>query len=217
VSRTRIKICGITCENDAQVAVRAGADALGLVFYPPSPRYVSLDQAAAIARNIPPFVTVVALFVDADVSWIESVLSNVRIDLLQFHGQETCSDCERFQRPYIKALRVTSASVLTHDMAAYSSARGFLLDTYSQSLPGGTGQTFDWSLFPQQSEKPLILAGGLTPNNVGQAIAVTRPFAVDVSGGVEQTKGIKSPQLIEQFIAGVKRVDTEGYISDSSR
>jgi phosphoribosylanthranilate isomerase len=217
VSRTRIKICGITCENDAQVAVRAGADALGLVFYPPSPRYVSLDQAAAIARNIPPFVTVVALFVDADVSWIESVLSNVRIDLLQFHGQETRSDCERFQRPYIKALRVTSASVLTHDMAAYPSAGGFLLDTYSQSLPGGTGQTFDWSLFPQQSEKPLILAGGLTPDNVGQAIALTHPFAVDVSGGVELTKGIKSHQLIEQFIAGVKRADTEGYISDSSR
>lgn len=217
MSRTRIKICGITCESDALVAVRAGADALGLVFYPPSPRYVSLDQAATIARNIPPFVTVVALFVDADVSWIESVLSKVRIDLLQFHGQETRLDCEHFQRPYIKALRVSSTSALTHDMAAYSSASGFLLDTYSQSLPGGTGQTFDWSLFPQQSEKPLILAGGLTPNNVGQAIALTHPFAVDVSGGVEQTKGIKSHQLIEQFIAGVKRADTEGYLSDSAR
>lgn len=213
-SRTRIKICGITRESDAQAAVRLGADALGLVFYPPSPRYIDVAQAAAISRQVPPFVTVVALFVDADVAAIEEVLSQVRVDLLQFHGQESCADCERFGRPYIKALRVRSAETLAAEMACFPSASGFLLDTYSPHVPGGTGESFDWSLFPAHSDKALILAGGLTPANIGQAIAATRPFAVDVSGGVEEAKGIKSQQLIEQFIAGVKRVDTEGHLSD---
>lgn len=209
-ARTRIKICGITRESDAQAAVRLGADALGLVFYPASPRYVDVAQAAAISRAVPPFVSVVALFVDADATTIETVLSQVRVDLLQFHGQENSADCEGFGRPYIKALRVRSADTVIAEMANFPSASGFLLDAYSPQAPGGTGQCFDWSLFPRQSDKALILAGGLTPENVAAAITSTRPFAVDVSGGVEIAKGIKSPQLIERFIAGVKRVDTEG-------
>ena len=209
LSRTRVKICGITRQEDALTAVNAGADAIGLVFYAPSPRSLTLEQAAHIAQIIPPFVTIVGLFVNPTESLVKSVLDNVRIDLLQFHGQESAQTCECFERPYIKALRIKPGSELSGDFSAHPLATGFLLDTYRPGVPGGTGETFDWSLFPASNDKPLILAGGLSPENIISAIHSTQPFAVDVSGGVESAKRIKSPELINQFIAGVKRADTK--------
>ncbi|MBL4606654.1 MAG: phosphoribosylanthranilate isomerase [Pseudomonadales bacterium] len=209
MSRTRVKICGITRPEDALAAVNAGADAIGFVFYGPSPRNLSIEQAARIAQVVPPFVTIVGLFVDPEKALVQSVLENVRIDLLQFHGHESRATCESFLRPYIKAIRVKPEENLDEVFAMHPRATGFLLDTYRPGVPGGTGETFDWSLFPQKSEKPLILAGGLTPDNIVLAINSTQPFAVDVSGGLESGKGIKSHPLINQFIAGVNRVDTE--------
>ena len=209
LSRTRVKICGITRQEDALAAVDAGADAIGLVFYEPSPRSVSIKQAALIAKAIPPFVTIVALFVDPDKSWVERVLENLRIDLLQFHGDEPSSVCEGFHKPYIKAFRVKPESDFQTEFSAYPSASGFLLDAYRPGMQGGTGETFDWSLFPAPNHMPLILAGGLSPTNIASAVRTTQPFAVDVSGGVELEKGIKSPELINQFIAGVNRADTQ--------
>jgi len=209
LSRTRVKICGITRPEDALAAVNAGADAIGFVFYEPSPRNLSIEQAALIAQVVPPFVTIVGLFVDPQKALVKSVLENVRIDLLQFHGHESREACECFSRPYIKAFRVKPEEDLEAAFANYPTATGFLLDTYRPGVPGGTGQVFDWGLFPKQSDKPLILAGGLVPENIASAIENTHPFAVDVSGGVESAKRIKSPELINQFIAGVNRVDTE--------
>jgi len=209
LSRTRVKICGITRSEDALAAVNAGADAIGFVFYEPSPRNLSIEQAALIAQVVPPFVTIVGLFVDPQKALVKSVLENVRIDLLQFHGHESRETCEHFSRPYIKAFRVKPEEDLDAAFTHYPTATGFLLDTYRPGVPGGTGQVFDWALFPKQSDKPLILAGGLAPENITSAIENTHPFAVDVSGGVESAKRIKSPELINQFIAGVNRVDTE--------
>ena len=217
LSRTRVKICGITRQEDAFAAINAGADAIGLVFYGPSPRSLSVEQAALIAEAVPPFVTIVGLFVDPDEALVSNVLKHVRIDLLQFHGLESRQTCEQFSRPYIKAIRIKPEDDLESTFAKYPTAEGFLLDTYRPGIPGGTGETFDWSLFPKQSNKPLILAGGLSPDNIVSAIETTRPFAVDVSGGVESAKRIKSTELINQFIAGVNRVDTERSVTSTAR
>ena len=202
--RTRIKICGITRVDDARAAVESGADAIGLVFYPPSPRNVSPEQARAIIAVIPPFVTIVGLFVDPAQEQVESVLSACTLDLLQFHGDETPGSCSRFGVPYIKAARVRPDSDLVQYLSPYHAARGWLLDAYHDRLYGGTGASFDWKLIPRDLARPVILSGGLTPDNVGAAVRQVRPWAVDVSSGVESAKGIKDAAKVAAFIAGVK-------------
>lgn len=205
--RTRIKMCGITRPEDAIHAVAAGADAIGLVFYPPSPRAISAEQAAEIAAVVPAFVTVTALFVNASSEEVQSVLDRARIDLLQFHGDENDDFCRQFNRPYIKAIRVRQASDLVASCLRFPSALALLLDSYKPGVPGGTGETFDWSLIPAQLTKPIILAGGLETDNVAHAIQQVKPYALDVSGGIEAAKGIKDPVKIAAFMNEVYRVD----------
>jgi len=201
--RTRIKICGITRVEDARAAVELGADALGLVFYAPSPRNVSLEQAAAIARVIPPFITLVGLFVNAETRTIEQTLAAVPLQLLQFHGEEAAVDCNRFSRPYIKAARVRAGLDLVEYARGFPDARGLLLDAHVEGYGGG-GKTFDWALIPPELPLPIILSGGLNPANITEAVRRVRPWAVDVSSGVESAKGIKDARQIAEFIAGVK-------------
>lgn len=200
----RVKICGITRLQDLHAACDAGADALGFVFYEKSPRYVSIAAAAALLRELPPFVQSVGLFVNAEPAFIEAVLQAVPLDLLQFHGDERPADCARFGRPYIKAERVNRESDLLKCATDFDAARGLLLDAWVPGVPGGTGERFDWSLIPPALSKPVILSGGLTPDNVAEAVRRVRPWAVDVSSGVEVTKGIKDAYLIAQFIAKAK-------------
>lgn len=202
---TRIKICGITRVEDALAAAQAGADAIGLVFHAASPRAVSIEQARTIVKALPPFVTTVGLFVDAAEETIRSVLDQVPLDLLQFHGDEPDTFCQRFARPYIKAVRVRPGDDLDALAANWPGASGILLDSYKPGVPGGTGETFDWSMIPAQRSWTLVLAGGLQSQNVRQAIDLTAPWAVDVSGGVEATKGIKDIDKINAFIHEVKR------------
>ncbi|MGP0174451.1 phosphoribosylanthranilate isomerase [Pseudomonas sp. NCHU5208] len=201
--RVRSKICGITRVEDALAAVEAGADAIGLVFYAKSPRAVSIEQAQAIVAALPPFVTSVGLFVDMPREALQAVLAQVPLDLLQFHGEESPADCEGHGRPYIKALRVRPGEDVAALLAPYAGARGILLDTFVEGVPGGTGAAFDWSLVPREAGKSIILAGGLTAGNVAQAIAQVRPYAVDVSGGVEVAKGIKDAGKIHAFLQAV--------------
>ncbi|MFV3381986.1 MULTISPECIES: phosphoribosylanthranilate isomerase [Pseudomonas] len=205
MSNVRSKICGITRIEDALAAAEAGADAIGLVFYAKSPRAVDVRQARAIIAELPPFVTTVGLFVNASRCELNEILEAVPLDLLQFHGDETPADCEGYHRPWIKALRVRPGDDLESACQRYAGARGILLDTYVPGVPGGTGEAFDWSLVPASLSKPIILAGGLSAGNVGQAIAQVRPYAVDVSGGVEQAKGIKDAAKIEAFMRAVKQ------------
>jgi phosphoribosylanthranilate isomerase len=204
LSVVRSKICGITRIEDALSAAEAGADAIGLVFYAKSPRAVSVQQARAIIAALPPFVTTVGLFVDAGRQELDEILAAVPLDLLQFHGGESPAFCEALQRPYIKALRVKPGDDLAAQVAAYGQASGVLLDTYVPGIPGGTGEAFDWSLVPQGLNKPIILAGGLVAENVAAAIRQVRPYAVDVSGGVEAGKGIKDAEKIRAFMRAVK-------------
>ena len=201
--RTRVKICGITNREDALDAVRHGADAIGLVFYPPSPRAVTVAQAAAAVAGLPPFVTVVGLFVDAGRAAIAEVLRGVRIDLLQFHGDEPPEDCAGHGRPYVKAVRMREGTDLVAERVRFADASALLVDTYQADAPGGTGRAFDWSLIPPALAPGLILAGGLTPENVSEAVRQLRPYAVDVSGGVERAKGRKDPGKIAAFMRGV--------------
>lgn len=185
-------------------AVQNGCDAIGLVFYKPSPRNVSIEQAVSIAASLPPFVSVVGLFVDAAEREIREVLSQVRLDLLQFHGDEPPADCRRYGLPYIKAVRVRQGTNLLQYAADYGDAKALLLDTYKEGTAGGTGEVFEWSLIPAGLSKAVILAGGLTPENVASAIRQVRPYAVDVSGGVEKSKGIKDAAKIAAFMRGVQ-------------
>ncbi|MFP3371347.1 phosphoribosylanthranilate isomerase [Pseudomonas sp. SIMBA_068] len=205
MSNVRSKICGITRIEDALAAAEAGADAIGFVFYAKSPRAVDVRQARAIIAELPPFVTTVGLFVNASRCELNEILEVVPLDLLQFHGDETPQDCEGYHRPWIKALRVRPGDDLEAACQLYAGGRGILLDTYVAGVPGGTGEAFDWSLVPAHLSKPIILAGGLSADNVGQAIAQVRPYAVDVSGGVEQAKGIKDAAKIEAFMQAVKQ------------
>ena len=204
MAAVRSKICGITRIEDALSAVEAGADAIGLVFYAKSPRSVSIEQARSIIAALPPFVTTVGLFVDASRCELGELLDAVPLDLLQFHGDESPEDCDGYHRPYIKALRVKPGDDIAAQVALYKNACGVLLDTYVPGIPGGTGEAFDWSLVPEHLSKPVILAGGLTAENVAQAIARVRPYAVDVSGGVEALKGIKDAEKIRAFLQAVK-------------
>lgn len=203
--RTRVKICGITRPEDGQAAARHGADAIGLVFYPQSPRVVTLEQARAIVASLPPFVSTVALFVDADMEVMRRVVDAVAVDLIQFHGKEPPEVCEAVGKPYIKAVPMREETDLHRIAERYAGARGLLLDTYQPGLAGGSGAVFDWSRIPADVGRPVILAGGLDPDNVAEAVRRVRPYGVDVSSGVEQAKGIKDESRIEAFIRGVSR------------
>lgn len=200
----RVKICGITREADAQAAADAGADAIGLVFHPASPRCVSLDVAASIVRMLGPFVTTVGLFVDAAPDRVREVLARTGIHLLQLHGNEAPDYCAQFGVPYIKALRMAPGLDPAAAAADYPTAAGLLFDAWDPLVAGGTGASFDWSRLPALRQRPLILAGGLSPANVAQAVRQVHPYAVDVSSGVEVAPGIKDPRLIRDFIAAAK-------------
>ncbi|MEW5769621.1 MAG: phosphoribosylanthranilate isomerase [Pseudomonadota bacterium] len=206
---TRIKICGITRVEDALVAARAGADAIGLVFVGQSPRCVAPAQAAAIARALPPFVTSVALFVNPSAAEVDDVLKTVRPDVLQFHGEESADFCRAFGVPWLKAARVRPGTDLLQYAAHHAGAQGVLLDAYAPDAHGGTGHRFDWDLIPPGLPLPVILAGGLDAGNVGEAVRRVRPWAVDVSSGVEAAKGIKDAAKIAAFVNEVKRVDVQ--------
>lgn len=206
---TRIKICGITRVADVLVAARSGADALGLVFYDKSPRYVSIGQAAKLASVIPPFVTLVGLFVNASAEMVREVLRVVPLDVLQFHGEEDPDFCGQFGRPYLKAIRVKAGVDLVQCASRYSRAQGLLLDAYVEGTHGGTGEVFDWALIPHDLALPIILSGGLHAGNVAAGIKQVRPWAVDVSSGVEAAKGIKDAAKIAAFINEVNKIDVQ--------
>lgn len=207
--RTRIKICGITRVEDALAAAAAGADAIGLVFFANSPRAVSIETARNICAALPTFVTAVGLFVDAEPRAVNDVLDAVPLDLLQFHGNESSEYCAQFSRPYCKALRMRDDLDVIAEAAQFSAARSILLDTYRAGVAGGTGEIFEWQRVPPSLRNKIILAGGLLPENVGDAIKQVRPYAVDVSGGVESAPGIKDVKKIEAFIAAVRCADSE--------
>jgi phosphoribosylanthranilate isomerase len=200
----KVKICGITRSEDLRSACEAGADALGFVFYAKSPRNLSVEQGAKLLNGLPPFVQSVGLFVDADPGFVQSVLEMVPLDVLQFHGDESPEYCRQFGRPYIKAVRVREGIDLVKYAADFGHARGLLLDAYIPGVPGGTGEQFDWRLIPAGLAKPIVLSGGLTPDNVENAIREVKPWAVDVSSGVEQAKGIKDAAKVAAFIQGVR-------------
>jgi phosphoribosylanthranilate isomerase len=204
---TRIKICGITREQDLHAAASSGADALGLVFYEKSPRHVTLPQAVKLAHAVPPFVSVVGLFVNPTVAYVREVLAKVPLDVLQFHGEETPEFCRQFGKPYLKAIRVKAGVDLVECAARYADAQGLLLDAFVEGTQGGTGESFDWALIPQNLALPVILSGGLHAGNVAEAIGQVRPYAVDVSSGVEAAKGIKDAAKVAAFIKEVKSIE----------
>ncbi len=214
MSRTRIKICGITNPDDALLAIEAGADALGLVFYPPSPRSVTVAQALEICAVIPAFVSVVALTVDAEPALMKDLTTQLPVDLLQFHGNESAEQCVAAGFPYMKAIRMKPGLDIVKEMDRFGigqskqAARSILLDAYRKGVPGGTGESFDWDLIPADHTHRIVLAGGLTPANVEQAVTQVRPYAVDVSGGVEASAGIKDKIKVVEFIKAVQRADT---------
>ncbi len=200
--RTRVKICGITRRQDAEFAIEMGADALGLVFYKASPRAVSIAQAKDIIRGLPPFISIVALFVNADPAYVKSCLAVLPISVLQFHGDESLEYCEQFNHPYIKVFRMREGLNLHIEANKFKSASAILVDSYQPGLPGGTGKIFDWALITEIN-MPIILAGGLDTKNVAQAIKQVKPYAVDVSGGVELAKGIKDNTKVREFMQEV--------------
>jgi phosphoribosylanthranilate isomerase len=205
--RTRVKICGITSPDDGAAAARQGADAIGLIFYPPSPRVVTLERARQISAAVPPFVTRVAVFVNASGGEVDAVIRGCRPDLLQFHGEEPPEFCRAFRVPYLRAVRVKQGFDLLEYLSPFHDAAGWLLDTYRDDLYGGTGEAFDWGLVPQRLARPVVLSGGIDAANVGDAVRTVRPWAVDVSTGVESAKGVKDEQLIAALIAGVRNAD----------
>lgn len=207
MSKTRVKICGITRLQDALDAIDAGADALGFVFYEPSPRYIAPESAASIIAQLPPFVTTTALFVNETEAQVKAIAELTGIDILQFHGDETPEYCRQFTRPYFKALRMSPDISVAMEVQRYAESRAILLDAYRPGVPGGTGEAFDWDRIPSNLSKPLILAGGLDQDNVYQAITQVTPFAVDVSGGVELSKGLKDRSKIQQFMKEVARAN----------
>jgi phosphoribosylanthranilate isomerase len=204
---SRVKICGITRVQDALLSIDAGASALGFVFYAPSPRYVTPESAQKIIASLPPFITTTALFVNELPETVQHVVDSVQPDLLQFHGDEDERYCLQFNRPYIKALRVKADTDIALAAAQFSSARALLLDAYVKGLPGGTGERFNWEVIPAQLRSKIILAGGLDAQNVANAISQVRPFAVDVSGGLEAEKGIKCPAKINKFMEEVNNAN----------
>ncbi len=206
--RTRVKICGFTDVEQAVQAARLGVDAIGLVFYPASPRYVSIAQAQKIVRALPAFTTVVALFVDETPQKIAEVLANVSVDCIQFHGSESAADCRQYAKPYLKALQVNAKLDVKQLAQQYFDAAGLLLDAYHPQTKGGIGEVFDWTLIPPRLPLPVILAGGLSVVNVANAIRTVKPYAVDVSSGVEIIKGVKDVAKMAAFLTQVNQVDT---------
>lgn len=204
MTQSRVKICGLRHADDAIFAAQAGADAIGLVFYAPSPRAVDITTAAEIACALPPFVSCVGLFVDATAAEIDQILSQVPLSLLQFHGQESPEFCEQFQLPWIKAIRMRASINLHQQRQNFSRAQGLLLDAYKPGVPGGTGDQFDWHRIPTDIAKDVVLAGGIHVDNVQQAIQQVKPWAVDVSGGVESHKGVKDRAKIAAFMDQAK-------------
>ncbi len=207
--RTRIKFCGITRMSDAAAAVALGVDALGFVFHAPSPRNVAPETVRDILHSLPAFVSAVGLFVDAPLDVVRETVDRVGLSLVQFHGEETPEYCASFGRPYVKVVRMRDAAAVATAERQFPGASGLLLDTWHPQLAGGTGQVFDWDLVPRGASKALILAGGLTVANVGEAIRRTSPFAVDVSGGIEESKGLKDPVKMRRFVAEVNTIDRE--------
>ncbi len=205
--RTRVKICGFTQVQDAVAAANLGVDAIGLVFYPPSPRNVSIDRAIDIVNALPAFVTVVALFVDESEAQIREVLSKVHIDCIQFHGDEPAEACEIYNKPYMKAIRMKPGLDVKELANQYQYASALLLDAYHPGIKGGSGSQFDWNLIPQQCSLPIILAGGLQIDNAKQAVESVRPYALDVSSGVEISKGIKDVAKMAAFVQETKEGD----------
>jgi phosphoribosylanthranilate isomerase len=204
--KTRIKICGLTREEDIDAAVAAGVDAIGFVLYPPSPRYVTPQRAAELACRIPPFVDVVGLFVNEQPAIVRSACEALSINLLQFHGDEAADYCRQFARPYLRAARVRPGLDLVEFAGSFPDARGLLLDAFVEGYGGG-GHVFDWTLIPLRLPGFLVLSGGLTAANVGEAMERVRPAAVDVSSGVEMSKGIKDHSKIAAFVAAVRKAD----------
>lgn len=204
---TRVKICGITNEDDARWASDKGADAIGLVFYPPSPRHVDdLAKARAISQAVNPYTSVVALVVNPEKNWLDSLLEAVPVNLIQFHGDESAEFCASFQRPYVKALRMKEGMDVAIEIERYAGASGILLDTYKKGVPGGTGESFNWERVPLMRTRPVVLAGGLSCSNVSDAIRTAKPDAVDVSGGVESSPGIKDKAKVAEFISLAKHI-----------
>ncbi|WP_438767690.1 phosphoribosylanthranilate isomerase [Kushneria sp. TE3] len=203
--RTRIKICGLTREADVDAAVEAGADALGFVMWPGSKRALTVERLERLAARVPPFVTRVGLFVDQEADVVMRCAP--WLDMLQFHGNEAPEACDLYGMSWLKALRMRDDIDLAHEAERYHRARGLLLDAYRPGVPGGTGETFDWSRVPRDPALPMILAGGLTPDNIARAVDQVAPFGVDVSGGVEAGAGIKDPDLIRAFIDRVQNAD----------
>ncbi len=204
---TRIKICGITRPEDALRAAELGADAIGLIFFAGSARHVTAARALEVIAKLPPFVTTVGLFVDAPRAEVDAVLSTVPLDLLQFHGEETPAYCESFDRPYIKAIAAAPGVDLLQSARFHAKARALLVDAYVPGVAGGTGVQADWSAIPQNLPIPVVLAGGLHAGNVAQAIRAVQPWAVDVSSGVEQSRGIKDHNKMAAFVRGVRDAD----------
>lgn len=202
----KVKICGLTRREDVTAAVNCGADAVGFVFFQASPRAVSIDQAAGLARGLPPFVSAVGLFVNPEPAFVDEVLAQVPLDLLQFHGDETAAFCAQFGRRWIKAIRVRDEGQIERAFDDYRDSAGLLVDAWDPDRYGGTGKTFNWDLIPAQRPLPIVLAGGLSSANVARAITQVRPWAVDVSGGVERAKGVKDIQKISDFMNEVHRV-----------
>jgi len=206
VNRTRVKVCGITRLEDATMAANLGVDAIGLVFYSESPRVIEIEAAAVIATAVGPFVSVVGLFVNASVKQVKETIGSVELDVLQFHGDEDEVYCNQFSKPYIKAIRMHHDLSPNKSIAEYPSARGFLFDSWSKDKYGGTGKIFDWSRLASLRGRPIILAGGLNPDNIDKAISTLKPYALDVSGGVEVSPGIKSPKLVQLFVDRCSKV-----------
>ena len=207
MNRTRVKICGIREPSHAQLAAREGADAIGLNFWEPGSRFVAPEAAAKIAAVLPPFVSAVGVFVDATEARVREVLAKVPLDLLQFHGEESPAFCAAFGKPYVRAVRMEKGTDLLEYARRFSSAKALLLDAHSPGTPGGTGLTFDWTAIPADFPMPVILSGGLDATNVRRAMREVRPWAVDVSSGVESSRGVKDPAKIVEFIRSVRRED----------
>jgi phosphoribosylanthranilate isomerase len=207
--RIRIKFCGITRPSDAAIAVALGVDALGFVFHPASPRNIEPAEARAIIRSLPAFVSAVGLFVDAPLAKVHEIVGQTGLSLVQFHGEESPAYCEAYGQTYVKAVRVKDRHSVTEAARRYHGASALLLDTWHPQLAGGTGEAFDWSLVPAECSKPMILAGGLNSANVARAIREVAPFAVDVSGGIEQAKGLKDSAKMRLFVAEVNALERE--------
>jgi phosphoribosylanthranilate isomerase len=205
--RTRVKICGITAPEHGVAAARQGADAIGLIFYPPSPRLVTIERAREISAALPPFVARVAVFVNPAAAEVDAVVDGCHPDLLQFHGEESPEFCRSFGLPYLRAVRVKREVDLLEYLSPFHDAAGWLLDAYREDLYGGTGEAFDWGLIPRHLARPVVLSGGIDAGNVGEAIRRVRPWAVDVSSGVESARGVKGERLIAALIAGVRNAD----------